>query len=592
MNSLTPKDDEITQRHFTWKKLVAPDRQKVDKLRKEFPRLHSVLSDLLVARGLVLGSEIAAYFSTDIGALNRGVKMKDLEKAADRLILAIRNGEKIRLYGDYDVDGTTSVAMMSLFLEKMKARFDHYIPDRYREGYGVSDMGIDDAIQSETDLFITLDCGIRAVEKLARLADAGIDTIICDHHEPGKNIPPAFAIVNHKQRDCLFGEKILCGCGVALALVMEVIQKLDIKDFDLDRYFELAAIATCSDIVPLRGINRAIVSKGIDVISRNPGYGVSALLANGGHKGGAVQVTDIVFKIAPRINAAGRMAHADIGVELLRAQSAAEATEPAETIEKLNISRKERDILTTEEAVEQMLSDDPQLRNSATIVTKKSWHKGLVGIVASRLMETCYRPTIVLTEIDGWLSGSARSTSDFNLHEALTACATHLEKYGGHAAAAGLSLKKENLNGFKADFEAYAKKVLGTQRKYPTIEIALEVNFDDWHNAEYQEFYAQLNRFRPYGPENLPPVFSTSQCRARHVKVVGGKHLKFTVHQDGRGERDLPVIAFGLAEKYDHLVSGGSFQLAYSIEENEWKNRRTLQLVAKDINLSSMSVRG
>jgi single-stranded-DNA-specific exonuclease len=583
MDQLIKSESHLQDKKFLWKRLNAPNRESVKGLLSKFPKLHPVLADLLVARDLNSSEEIGAYFSTDIDALRGGKKMKDLEKAADRLILALRENHTIRIYGDYDVDGTTSVAMMSLFLENLDADFDHYIPDRYREGYGVSDVGIEDTIKSEVDLFITVDCGIRAVDKITRLNDAGIDTIICDHHETGEEVPPAFAILNHKQDDCPYEEKILCGCGVALALIAEVVEKLKLDEFDFDRFYELSAIATCSDIVPLRGINRAIVAKGLEVISRSPSHGVSALLKNAGHSGGAIQVSDIVFKIAPRINAAGRMDHANVGVKLLRAQSESEAKELAEMIEKLNISRKERDTITTEEALEQMLSYDPELKNSSTIVSKNSWHKGLVGIVASRLMETSYRPTIVLTENDGWLTGSARSTSAFNLHEALTACSEHLEKYGGHAAAAGLTLKSENLESFKSDFEAYAKKILGTERIYPTIEIALDVNFEDWHNDNYADFYVQLNRFRPYGPENLPPVFATAHCRARNVKVVGGKHLKFTVHQDGKDDRDLPVIAFGFAEKFDHLAAGGAFELAYSIEENVWKNRRTLQLVAKDI---------
>lgn len=583
MDRLVNTESKLHKKKFDWKRLNAPNGESVRALQKKFPGLHPVLADLLVARGLASADEIATYFSTDIGALQGRTKMKDLEKAADRLILALQENQRIRLYGDYDVDGTTSVAMMSLFLENLDADFDHYIPDRYREGYGVSDLGIDDTIRADVNLFITLDCGIRAVGKIDRLNSAGIDTIICDHHEAGEAIPPAFAILNHKQKDCPYEEKILCGCGVALALITEVVEKLGLKDFDVDRFYELAAIATCSDIVPIRGVNRAIVAKGIEVISRNPGFGVSALLKKAGHSGGAIQVSDIVFKIAPRINAAGRMDHADVGVKILRAQSEAEAADLAETIEKLNISRKERDTITTQEALEQMLAADPELKKASTIVAKESWHKGLVGIVASRLMETSYRPTIVLTENDGWLTGSARSTSAFNLHEALSACSEHLEKFGGHAAAAGLTLHKKNFDRFKSDFEAYANRVLGSERRYPEIEIALEVNFEDWHNRDYRDFYSQLNKFRPYGPENLPPVFATAHCRARNVKVVGEKHLKFTVHQDGKDERELPVIAFGFAEKFDHLASGGAFELAYSIEENVWKDRRTLQLNAKDI---------
>jgi len=570
---------------FTWEKLSAPNREKVSDLLKRFPRLHPVLANLLIARGLHSAEEIAAYFSTDIEVLRQGTKMKNLEKAADRLITAIQENQKIRLYGDYDVDGTTSVAMMSLFLEIVDADFDHYIPDRYTEGYGVSDQGVGDAIESEVNLFITLDCGIRAIDKIERLRSSGIDTIICDHHETGEEIPPALAILNHKQKDCPFEDKILCGCGVGLALIMEVVEKLKMENFDYDRFYELAAIATCSDIVPIRGVNRAIVAGGLEVIANRPSPGVSALLQKAGHSGGAVQVSDVVFKIAPRINAAGRMEHANIGVQLLRAQSAEEAMEVAEKIEKLNIHRKERDVMITEEAREQMMSEDPHFKNATTIVVKDSWHKGLVGIVASRLMETCYRPTIVLTENDGMLTGSARSTADFNLHHALEACSQHLERFGGHAAAAGLTLKKERLELFKTDFEAYAKNELGNERSYPSIEIALELNFEDWHNNDYPEFYQQLNRFRPYGPENLPPVFATAHCRAKEVKVVGGKHLKFMVHQDGRENSILPTIAFGFAHRFDHLASGGAFELAYSIEENNWKNRRSLQLMAKDIRI-------
>lgn len=564
-----------------WVYTQKPSANDVDILCREFGRLHRVVAALMVARGLKERDDIARYFSTDLKNLKTAGKLLGRDIAANRILKAIGKGEKIRLYGDYDVDGTSSVAMMSIFLRNMGADFDHYIPDRYHEGYGLSEEGVRLAVRDEVDLLITLDCGIRAVERIESLKSAGIDTIVCDHHEPGPQLPPAFAILNPKQKACTYAGKELCGCGVGLVLILEMLENSG-QTMNLNPFYELAAIATCSDIVPLIGVNRSIVAKGLEVLSTSPSYGVKAVLEAAGHKTRAVNVSDIVFKIAPRINAAGRMEHADLGVKLLTAKTAEDAKHWASELEKANVSRKDLDKSITEEALEMMLEEDPEAKRYTTVLNNEGWHKGLVGIVASRLMERVYRPTVVLTETDGLLTGSARSLEGFNLHENLTQCDELLERYGGHAAAAGLTLKKENLPEFKERFESLASQQILSKERRPRLDIDLMVDFAEWHNEDYLDFYNQINRFRPYGPSNLPPVFATSNCLADRVAVAGKEHLRFEVFQPGNPNR-LPAIAFRQAAKYDELASGSSFEIAYTIDENNWKGSRKLQLVVKDI---------
>ncbi|MEM9051707.1 MAG: single-stranded-DNA-specific exonuclease RecJ [Bacteroidota bacterium] len=583
--AMIEKPDLKRSSKFNWNYQKHFDEQDVRRLIIEYPKLHPAVAKVLASKRLISADSIQKYFSSDLEEQVAGLEMKDLEKSAERLITAISDNEKIRLYGDYDVDGTASVAMMSRFLESIGANFDFYIPDRYTEGYGISEKGVDLAIEDRIGLLISLDCGIRAVAKVDRLRTNQIDVIICDHHEPGSVVPPAFSIINHKQQDCENETKILCGCGVALMLLFKVVELMDLN-MDIDPYLELAAIATCADIVPIKAENRAIVARGLEVISRKPSPGIQALLRNGGFKKGPVRVSDVVFKIAPRINAAGRMDHASLGVSLLTSNDVNEAEEIADHIEKLNVARKERDAIITAEAREMLFQDDPELERSSTILAKENWHKGLVGIVASRIMEIAYRPTIILTEVDGLLTGSARSTSSFDLHKALTACSEHLTKFGGHAAAAGLTLDAKNYESFKNSFEAYAQGVGGKGFKTPELEITLDVDFDHWHGEDYQNFYSQLNRLRPYGPDNRQPVFSTANCIASNVKVVGSDHLRFFVSQAEGKKRDLPVIAFGFANHYEVLAAGQEFELAYTIEENLWNGKRSLQLVAKDFKIS------
>jgi len=578
--SLETKPNRTT---YQWRYADTPAPREVDGLLDRYGKLHPVIAKLLVSKGLVDEESITAFFSTSLSTLKKAGKMHGQTKAAERLIEAINKREKIRLYGDYDVDGTSSVALMSAFLHEAGARFDYYIPDRYAEGYGLSEAGIASAEKCEVDLLITLDCGIRAVEGITKLKDAGIETIVCDHHETGDVLPPAFAILNPKQDACSYSGKELCGCGVALILVLEVLE-ITGWDFDSDRYFELAAIATCSDIVPITGVNRAIVNKGLEVISNNPGHGVKALLDLSNHSGRAVSVSDVVFKIAPRINAAGRMDHAGLGVELFTSPSMEEAYERAENLEKLNAARKDLDKRITEEAMDVMVEGDPDRRRFTTVVAKAGWHKGVIGIVASRLMEVYHRPTVVLTEADRLYTGSARSVDGFNLHEVLEECSDLLVKFGGHAAAAGLTLKPENLSGFMDRFESIGARELKGSEGQPELDVSLVTPFEEWHNDGYLDFYRQLLRFKPFGPSNLPPVFATEGCLADQVKIVGKDHLKFSVYCPGNPNR-LQAIAFNQADKYEDLASGTPFSLAYVIGENTWNGTRSLQLEVKDIKI-------
>jgi len=566
---------------FNWVNEYIDENDALPNLLKRYPKLHSVLAKVLISKGLSSEENVQSYFSNDLMDYLPLCRLKDLHKGANKLQQAVETKQKIRLYGDYDVDGTSSVAMLKLFLEKVNADFDFYIPDRYEEGYGISEAGVQDAISNKVELFISLDCGIRAVDRVAELSAKGIDTIICDHHEPGAVLPAAYAIINHKQIDCTSKNKILCGCGVALVLLFEVIELMNL-DIDIDQFIELAAIATCADIVSIRDENRAIVAKGLEVISKGSNIGIKALLRKGGFKEGSVRVSDVVFKIAPRINAAGRMDNAKLAVELLTAKSEDEANLLADRIEQLNTARKERDVIITQEAHEMLLAEDPDLELSSTVLAKPNWHKGLVGIVASRLMETAYRPTIILTEIEGVLTGSARSTPDLDVYQALLSCKDYLIKFGGHSAAAGLTVSVDNFRLFKSAFEKHVKGLLGEGCKQPVLQISLITNFNEWHNVEYQQFYAQLNRLRPYGPGNRQPVFQTSRCIARRVSIVGSEHLRFSVSQANENLRDLPVIAFGFAHLYDHFSAGHEFDMAYTIEENVWNGRRSIQLVAKD----------
>lgn len=564
-----------------WVVANKPESTAIAKLIEEIENLHPVVAQLLIQRGLNTFDIVRDFFKSDLNDINSFGELKNCERGAERLFEAIKKGEKILIYGDYDVDGSTSVSMMTLFLQSVGANVSYYIPDRYAEGYGVSSQGIDFALSGKYDLMITVDCGINAVHQLERATENGVDVIICDHHIPGRELPQVFAILNPQQSDCTFTGKELCGCGVALMLLRSLSRKLNKPD-EWKKYLDLAAIATCCDIVPLTGINRLIVSAGIGLINQHRSPGIVALLKTAGYEGD-LNVGDIVFKIGPRINAAGRLDHANLAVKLLIEKDLERAMEFAAEIESLNLQRRKLDVEITESALAQMNDSDPGLERKATVVHSRDWHKGVIGIVASRLIERCYRPTIVLTEVEGMLTGSARSIEGIHLYEALASCREHLEKFGGHSAAAGLTLKAESLDAFMDAFEkAIAIHVPG-ERKSPELNIDCELDFSEWYNHKFTGFFTQLNRCRPYGPFNMPPIFATRRCKARFPKIVGKEHLKFEVYQEHDQDRKIPVIAFRMADLFDDLASGKSFQLAYNIEEQVWKGRKSIQLVAKDI---------
>jgi len=564
-----------------WVVTKKPSENLVEKLISEIENLHPVVAQILVQRGLITYDSVRNFFESDLKTIDSFGELKDCEKAADRLLVAVKSNQKILIYGDYDVDGTSSVSMMVLFLKSIGADVSYYIPDRYAEGYGVSEAGIDFALSGKFDLMITVDCGINAITQLESATNKGVDVVICDHHIPGSALPSVFAILNPQQADCAFRGKELCGCGVALMLLKALSRKLNKQD-EWKKYLDLAAIATCSDIVPLTGINRLIVAAGIEQINKNRSIGIAALLKSAQYEED-LNVGDVVFKIAPRINAAGRLEHAKLAVELLISNDSDKAQELAAEIESLNIKRRTMDKAVTEAAVAQMYSADPELEQKATIVHSTDWHKGIVGIVASRLIEQCYRPTIVFTNVEGMLTGSARSIDGIHLYEALAACRDHLEKFGGHAAAAGLSLKEESLPAFTEAFEAAIALHIPGKKREPELNIDAELDFSDWFNDKFTSFFGQLNRCRPFGPHNLPPIFATGNCKARFPKIVGKEHLKFEVFQEHDPKRIIPVIAFRMAGFFDDLASGKSFEIAYNIEEQVWKGKKSIQLVAKSL---------
>ncbi|MFN2429754.1 MAG: single-stranded-DNA-specific exonuclease RecJ [Cryomorphaceae bacterium] len=553
-----------------WKFISDYEHSEIEDLTREIPQLHPVVAELLVQRGLKGMNEVKRFFNPILEELETYGAMKDQEKAAVRLKNAIDQRQKILLYGDYDVDGTCSVAMTYLFLKEVGADVSYYIPDRYKEGYGVSEAGVDFAISNKFDLVITLDCGIAANRTLNRIQSAEIDVIICDHHLPGDQIPKVFAIMNPQQSDCDFDGKELCGCGVALMLLKSISDLLHQKDL-WKNYLDYVAVATCCDIVPLRGINRILVHNGLKKMNESRSTGIDALLIAAEYRRN-LNVSDVVFKIGPRINAAGRLKHAEMAVNVLIEQNSEKAVALALELDKVNNQRKTLDKQVTEEAAHQMMESDPNLEMNCTVVHHSEWNKGVIGIVASRLIERCYRPTIVLTEKEGMLTGSGRSVEGFNLFEAISNCDEHLEQFGGHAAAAGLTLRRDSLDGFIDAFNRQAANILGeSPSRNPALTIDLAVDFSVWYNDKLRIFWDQYCRLMPFGPEHLPPVFATTNCVASGLRVMKDEHLKFDVCQKHDRRRKLSVIAFGMADLYDELAEGNSFDLAYAIEENTWR---------------------
>lgn len=540
-------------------------------------RVDEIVATLLLQRGIETYDDAKTFFRPSLKDLHNPFLMKDMDIAVDRIEQAISNKENILVYGDYDVDGTTSVALISSYLKTRTENVATYIPDRYDEGYGVSYKGIDFAEDNGFSLIIALDCGIKAVEKVAYAKQKDIDFIICDHHRPGNELPKAIAVLDPKREDCQYPYDELCGCGVGFKLVQALASKEGKSIDDLIEYLDLVATAIGADIVPITGENRTLAYFGLQVINSNPRPGIKAIIEQ--IKKQELSITDVVFIVAPRINAAGRMKHGNHAVTLLTETDYNLAIEYALEIDQFNTDRRDVDQRITEEALLQIEVKNEQERFT-TVVYNETWHKGVIGIVASRLTETYYRPTLVFTKSGDKLAASARSVSDFDVYNALEACSEHIEQFGGHKYAAGLTLKEENYEAFKQAFEDVVSKTIDTSLLTPEIKIDLKIDLKDIT----PKFYRIISQFAPFGPGNMTPIFMTENLKdTGYGKCVGEdeKHLRLTVMQSGKDK--LVCIGFGLGDKIDLVSNKKSFKAVYSIDENEWNGTVSLQLKLRDI---------
>ncbi len=560
-----------------WKLKPEPDPQITVNLAQKIG-VENTLAKLLVQRGIETFDQAKKYFRPSLTDLHDPFLLKDMDKAVERIEEAIGKGENMLIYGDYDVDGTTSVSLLSSYLKTLYPNIATYIPDRYEEGYGISYKGIDFAEDNGFTLIIALDCGIKAIDKVAYATNKGIDFIICDHHRPGIEIPDAIAVLDPKRVDCSYPYKELCGCGVGFKLVQALASTRNQTIDDLVVYLDLVAIAIAADIVPMTGENRVLAYFGLQVINTHPRTGIKAMI----HlvKKETLTITDVVFIIAPRINAAGRIKHGNHAVELLTEFDFETALKFASEIEQYNNERKLLDKSITNEALQQ-ISETNEQQNFSTVVYSKNWHKGVIGIVASRLIETHYRPTLVFTKSGDKLAASARSVKGYDVYEALEQCAEYMEQFGGHKYAAGLTLKPENYHKFKAKFEEVVKNTIPSDLRTPEISINAEISLSEIT----PKFYRILKQLAPFGPQNMKPVFLSGGLRDNgYGKKVGEDktHLKLSII-DGVNQNTYNAIGFGLGDKYPLVQKGNSFKAVYCIDENHWDGHTSLQLLLKDI---------
>lgn len=541
-----------------------------------------VLAILLSQRGIRTFEEAKAFFRPDILNLHDPFLMKDMDKAVDRLCAAIDRKEKIMIYGDYDVDGTTAVALVYLFLKNIYSNISYYIPNRYDEGYGISIKGIDYAKDNGNTLMIALDCGIKAVEKIEYARKCKIDFIVCDHHYPGEEIPEAVAILDPKRLDCDYPYKHLSGCGVGYKFMQALSIKRAIPLTELEQLLDLVAVSIASDIVPLTGENRILAHFGLKKLNENPTMGLRSVIKTSGIETKEITIDDIVFKIGPRINAAGRIESGSKAVELLISTDEGLAGSMSDKINEFNNTRKNIDTTITSEAMK-LLANDPLVKQKrSTVLFNPTWHKGVIGIVASRLIEIYYRPTIVLTESNGFATGSARSIDGFDLYQAVDACSDLLENFGGHMFAAGLTMKLENVEKFRKRFEEVVANQIAEDQLIPHIEIDAQLKL----NEITPKFFRILKQFQPFGPENMSPVFLTKNvvdngC-GRQVGTSGG-HLKLELIQEAEPFHSYQAIGFQLGQHWDYIKAGNPFDICYSIEENEFRGQTCLQMRIKDI---------
>lgn len=545
--------------------------------------IHPVLCSILAQRGVSDFDSSKAFFRPDLGQLHDPYLMKDMDKAVARIEKAMEQKERILIYGDYDVDGTTSVSLVHSFLKNHYGLLDTYIPDRYKEGYGISRAGIDYAQDNGQSLIIALDCGIKAIGQVEYASSKGIDFIICDHHRPGAELPKASALLDPKQIDCNYPFKELSGCGVGFKLVQALCQEWDLPDTEWKQLLDLLAISIGADIVPITGENRILAHYGLRLINEKPRRGIALLKEICGKKDQVMSITDVVFLIGPRINAAGRVAHGHLAVELLTGDDDAVMEKLSVTINTHNNERKELDSAITQSAL-QMIVDLKEEKRSSTVVFDEGWHKGVIGIVASRLIETHYRPTIVFTESNGVLAGSARSVKGFDVYNALEECSDLLEQFGGHMYAAGMTLRKENFESFKQRFEEVVGKSIQPEQLIPEIEIDAEVELA---HLDFK-FYRILKQLAPFGPQNLAPVFITNHLvESGFSRPVGqdSSHLRLVL-KEPKSNITLNGIGFGMADKLPLLQSGKPISVAYHLEENIFNGNRSLQMRIKDLKLT------
>ncbi len=553
----------------------------IDSLSLEI-KLEKSLAKLLIQRGLITYDQVQAFFQPELIHLHDPFLMKDMDIAIERIGSAINKGEKILVYGDYDVDGTTSVALIYTFFRKNYPNLDFYIPDRYQEGYGISRAGIEYARDKGFRLIIALDCGIKANEKVKYAREQGIEFIICDHHNPGEQIPGAVAVLDPKREDCPYPYKELSGCGVGFKLIQAYAIRNNIPFEELIPYLDLVAVSIASDIVPITGENRVMAYYGLKQLNDNPRTGLKAIIDVAGIAEKKINIEDVVYKIGPRINAAGRIESGKSAVNLLISDNLTEARIMGKKVDKYNATRRNIDNSITQEAL-MMIGQNLMLLNSkATVLYNPKWHKGVIGIVASRLIDYYYRPTVILTESNGFATGSARSVFGYDLYQAIDACSDLLENFGGHKYAAGLTMKLENISKFRKRFEKFVAETITTDQKIPVIEIDTEINLSDIT----PEFYSMLKQFEPFGPENMAPVFLTENVVDNGTgKPVGtnGDHLKLNLIQEADPYKVYPAIAFQQGFRFPKIKNGNAFDICYSIEENEFMGKVSLQLNIKDI---------
>jgi single-stranded-DNA-specific exonuclease len=546
--------------------------------------IHPVLANLLVQRNISTVEEAKKFFRPSLNNLHDPFLMKDMDKAIQRLNQAFKNNENILIYGDYDVDGTTAVSLLYSFLKKRYQNISFYIPDRYDEGYGISIKGIDYASKNNFSLVIALDCGIKAVEKIKYANSKNIDFIICDHHLPGDEIPEAVAVLDPKRPDCGYPFKELSGCGVGFKLLQAYCLQENIPLEELYELIDLVAVSIASDIVPIMGENRIIAYYGLKKLNEKPIIGLKALKEIARITDTKLNINDVVFKIGPRINAAGRIEKGDKAVKLLTSKDEYVAKRLAREINDCNDDRRELDQNIFKEAIE-LIQNDPEFVNKkTTVLYKEDWNKGVIGIVASRLIEYYYRPTIILTKSNGLINGSARTVEGFDLYKAIESCSHLLENYGGHTFAAGLTLKPNNLYTFIQTFEKVVSETIKEEQLTPFIEIDDELEFKDIDSR----FFKVLHLFEPYGPGNMTPVFvSYDVYDSGSGKTVGknNEHLKLELKQENYKKYFFPAIAFNLGFKVDDLIQAKKFNVCYSIDKNEFMNKETLQLRIRDIQI-------